>query len=85
MISEQSDSSNNSERNGAPLDRDEELATLRETVKRLEQERDKYKTMMYAAVRSLFTKEELTQVPEQKDCLPLDAFIQELEAIVGLQ
>ncbi len=46
---------------------------------------DEYKTMMYAALRQLFTEEEMTRIPDPEDCLPLDAFINELEEIVNKQ
>ncbi len=66
-----------------PTDLAGECEHLRETIRRLEAERDEYRNALYEIARSLFTREEMARIPDEKDCLTLDQFIHELETAVA--
>jgi hypothetical protein len=68
--------------NGVPADTRTEEERLRETIKRLEAERDEYKAALYAALRAQIKNEHIV-LPDQKDCLTFDQFVHELEALVN--
>ncbi len=59
-----------------------EVEQLRETVRRLEKERDEYKAALSGILRSQVKPEDIV-VPDEKECLTLDQFIEELEEIVA--
>jgi hypothetical protein len=67
--------------NGVPADTQLELARLRETVKRLEGERDEYKTALSNLLRARI-KEQDVVLPNEQDCLTFDQFVPELEELV---
>jgi FtsZ-binding cell division protein ZapB len=83
--------------NGASADLQAECDRLREAVRALEQqrqqdqqamealrkERDEFRKIAYAWAHQQFTDEELQNIPAMEDCLPLEAFIDELERIVN--
>lgn len=71
-----------SQTNGVPADTLQEVERLRETIKRLEAERDEYKAALYGVLRAQI-KEEDVVVPDEKDCQTFDQFVPELEELVN--
>ncbi len=67
-----------------------ECERLRQEVQRLaaelaevREERDDYRKTVYEWAHACFTDEELkNSIPDEKDCVPLEAFIDDLERIV---
>lgn len=70
------------EKNGESPSDEDECERLRQTVKRLEEERDQYRDVLLALAMEQFTEAELTAIPDEKDCTTLDQFITELEQLV---
>jgi hypothetical protein len=67
--------------NGVPADSQQEVDRLRETVKRLEAERNQFKAALYGVLRAQL-KEEDVVLPDEKDCLTFDQFVHELDDLV---
>ena len=63
-------------------DLQEERRQDRERLAAVEKERDEYRKALYAWAQQLFTDEELSRVPDEKDCLPLEEFLPGLERVV---
>lgn len=59
-----------------------ELRQERQALAAVRKERDAYRPFVYAAAKALFAAEDWTTVPDSKDCLPLEAFLGELDQIV---
>jgi hypothetical protein len=55
---------------------------LRETIKRLEAERDEYKAALYGVLRAQIKVEDIV-LPDERDCQEFDQFVNELEALVN--
>ena len=68
--------------NGIPIDSSQENHRLRETVKRLEAERDEYKAALYSVLRAR-TKVEEIDIPDENDCQTFDQFLPELEQLLS--
>jgi hypothetical protein len=82
--------------NGPATELHAECERLRQVVKGLEEERrrdhealaalrqecEAYRRAAHAWARKQFTPEELRDIPEAKDCAPLDQFLGELERSV---
>ncbi len=68
--------------NGVPADTQPEVERLRETIERLEAERNEYKKALYGVLRAQI-KEEDVVLPDEKDCLTFDQFVHELDQMVA--
>ncbi len=68
--------------NGTADDSRREVEELRQAVKRLEAEKEEYRSSLYAVLRSQFTEKDVV-IPDEKDCRSLDEFLGELEQIVN--
>jgi hypothetical protein len=68
--------------NGPLNDLHAECERLRQTIKELTRERDQYQKALCVALAAQIKLEDIV-IPDEKDCLPLGAFIHELEAIVN--
>jgi hypothetical protein len=54
----------------------------RDLLEAVARERDEYRQLVQAWAREQFTEAELKNVPDEKDCVPLDQFLDELEQVV---
>jgi hypothetical protein len=62
-----------------------ENEALKQQIRQLEEERNTYRTVVYAWAREQLKPEDFRRVAAEKDGLPLSAFIDQLEGEVNRQ
>jgi hypothetical protein len=70
--------------NGVQIDSQLECQRLRDTVARLEAERDEYKAALYRVLHAQVKMEDIV-LPDEGDCQTFDRFLPELEELAGLK